>query len=208
MNNSKIRAVIFDLGNVLVDFDHRIAAQRIASFTGKTPQEIFNLFFDSELTELFEEGRIAPEEFFFKVKEVLGARIKYEEFLPIWNEIFFLSEKNRGVYSLAKSLAKLHKVALLSNINILHYQYLKDKFPVFDIFSHIVTSYEIGFRKPKHHIYKKSIELLAVAPEDIFYTDDRPELVESARELGIRGFVFEGIDQLKEDLESLGINIK
>jgi len=207
MASDKIKAVIFDLGNVLVDFDHRVAAKRIAAFTDKNPQEIFDLFFDSQLTELFEEGRMPPEDFFLKVKEILNARLKYEEFLPIWNEIFFLNDKNRHVYNLAKSLTKNYKLALLSNINILHYQYLKDKFPVFDIFAHIVTSYEVGSRKPKPPIYKKTIEALKLAPGEIFYTDDRPELVESAKTLGIRGFVFKDIGQLKKDLKRVGINI-
>ena len=207
MHNHKIKAVIFDLGNVLVDFNHQIAAKRIASFSDKSPQEIFDLFFDSQLTELFEEGKISPEDFFLKVKEMLNARLSYEEFLPVWNEIFFLSDKNRGVYELAGSLARDYRIAVLSNINILHFQYLKSKFPIFGIFSQVITSYEVGFRKPKHPIYKKSIESLMVAPENIFYTDDRPELVDSAKALGIRGFVFKGISQLKEDLKNAGVKL-
>jgi len=207
MANDKIKAVIFDLGNVLVDFDHRIAAKRIASFTRKTPQEIFDLFFDSQLTEMFEEGRISPGDFFAKVKELLDATLKYEDFMPIWNEIFFLSDKNRGVYDVAKALADKYKIAVLSNINVLHFEYLKNKFSVFDIFPHIITSCQVGHRKPKSPIYEKSIELLTVEPKNIFYTDDRPELVESAKTLGIRGFVFKGVDQLKKDLKSVGIKV-
>lgn len=203
----KIKAVIFDLGNVLVDFDHRIAAKRISSFTRKNPQEIFDLFFDSQLTEMFEEGRISPQDFFVKVNEMLDASLRYEDFTPIWNEIFFISEKNRGVHEIARVLAKKYKVAVLSNINVLHFEYLKDKFPVFGSFTHIITSYGVGSRKPKQQIYQKSIELLKEHPESIFYTDDRPELVESARAMGIRGFVFEGITKLKNDLKSVGISL-
>jgi len=207
VDNGKIKAVIFDLGNVLVDFDHRIAAKRISKFSDKAPEDIFNLFFDSNLTELFEEGKISPQDFFAGVKETLNSPLKYEEFLPIWNEIFFLSEKNRAVYNLAKSLDKSYKLAMLSNINILHHQYLRDRFPMFDIFPHIITSYEVGARKPKGQIYKKAIELLGAAPEEVFYTDDRPELVDSAKALGINGFVFRSADQLKKDLGSAGVTI-
>ena len=66
-----IKAVIFDLGNVLIDFDHNIAAKRISPLSGRSPKEIFNFFFDSGITGLFEEGKIPAEEFFFKVKESL-----------------------------------------------------------------------------------------------------------------------------------------
>ena len=207
MDNNNIKAVIFDLGNVLVDFDHMIAAKRISQFTDKTPQEIFNLFFDSGLTALFEEGKITPLNFFSEVKKILNSKLDYAEFLPIWNEIFFLSEKNQAVYNLAKILRDRYKIALLSNINILHFDYLKKNFPVFDAFHNIITSFEMGYRKPDPLIFKKTLHLLEVLPQNAFYTDDRAEFTEEARILGIRGFVFRDAEQLKRDLLGNGINI-
>lgn len=207
MDNHRITAVIFDLGNVLIDFDHLIAAQKISKFTDKKPQEIFDLFFDSKLTSLFEEGRISPSEFFLKVKEKLNFELDYNVFVPIWNEIFFFTEKNASVYKLAKSLKGNYKLALLSNVNVLHFEYVKKKFPVFDAFDNVVTSFEAGFRKPHPLIYKKTLEILRVLPENVFYTDDRTELVEKAAELGIKGSVFTGIEKLRKDLTGAGINI-
>jgi putative hydrolase of the HAD superfamily len=202
-----VKAIIFDLGNVLIDFDHTIAAKRISRFTDRSPQEIFNLFFDSRLTGLFEEGRISPLEFFSKVKEMLNLKLDYAEFLPIWNEIFFLTEKNQAVYYLAKTLKNRYKMALLSNINILHFDYLKKHFSLFDAFHHIITSFESGFRKPHPSIYQKTFNILEVLPYNVFYTDDRAELAESACRLGIHGFTFKDIEQLKKDLLVSGIRI-
>ena len=207
MDNNKIKVIIFDLGNVLVDFNHRIAADRISKFTDKSPDEMFNIFFDSELTGLFEEGKISPKEFFLKIKDMLNLELDYDSFLPIWNEIFFLTKENLAVYNLAKQLKNNYKIALLSNINILHFDYLKKKFPVFDAFHNIITSYEVGARKPSPLIYKKTLDILESLPHQVFYTDDRPELAQSAKELGIRGFVFRGIEQLKEDLINSGVCI-
>ena len=204
--SQEIKAIIFDLGNVVVDFDHRIAARRISKFTPKTPEEIFNLFFDSELTALFEEGRISPQDFFSGVKEILNLGLSYEEFLPIWNEIFFLSDKNHAVYGLAKTLKKKYKISMLSNVNILHFEYLKRNFNVFDAFTHIITSYEAGVKKPDPLIYKKTLEAMEVLPSEAFYTDDRSELVQSSKELGIRGFVFKGVEQLRADLCGAGVD--
>lgn len=207
MDSYCVEAIIFDLGNVLIDFDHTIAAKRISHFTDKSPQEIFNLFFDSQLTGLFEEGRISPQVFFLKVKKILNLKLQYDTFVPIWNEIFFLSRKNRHVYNLAHTLRKHYKVALLSNINILHFDYLKKNFPVFDASHHIVTSYEVGLRKPHPLIYQKALEILNVLANNVFYTDDRAELVEKAKDLGIQSFHFQDIDKLKEDFLSVGIHL-
>jgi len=207
LKNTDVEAVIFDLGNVLIDFDHMIAAKGISGFTDKAPQEIFNLFFDSQLTGLFEEGKITPLNFFAEVKKMLNLKLNYNQFLPIWNEIFFLSKSNQSVYNLAKILKGRYKIALLSNINILHFEYLKKNFPVFDVFHNIITSFEAGVRKPDPLIFKKTLDLLQAQPQDAFYTDDRPEFTEKASTMGIRGFVFTGIEQLKMDFLDNGVNI-
>lgn len=205
--NNKIESVIFDLGNVLIDFDHRLAARRISGFADKSGEEIFALFFDSELTALFEAGKISPLQFFLKVKEILKLRLDYGQFVPIWNEIFFFSQKNLDVYNLASALSGHYKITLLSNINVLHFEYIKKTFPVLDIFHNIITSFELGLRKPQSQIYEKALEITATFPNKTFYTDDRPELVASARKLGIQAFVFTGPDQLKKDLSAVSIQV-
>jgi len=208
MGENGIEAVIFDLGNVLISFDHSIAARKILGFTEKTEREIFDLFFDSGLTGLFEEGKIPPEEFFLRIKEMLGLKLDYAGFLPIWNEIFFLTSDNHDVYKVAKRLKGRYKTALLSNINVLHFNYLKQIFPLFDAFDCVFTSFELGMRKPHPLIYGRALEALGVkAPENIFYTDDRAELIEKAATLGIRGFVFKNTAQLIRDLEGAGVKI-
>lgn len=202
-----IKAVIFDLGRVLIDFDYGIAAKKAASSCSRAPKEIFDFFFDSELTTVFEEGRISSVDFFHKVKEEIELNLSYEEFLPIWNEIFFLTDDNRAVYDLIVNLRGTYRLALLSNINELHFYYLKNNFAVFEPFHHVLLSFELKFIKPNPLIYKKTLEILRLTPEEVFYTDDRPELIQAARSLGIRGFVFRGAAQLKKDLSESGVKM-
>ncbi|MDO8489131.1 MAG: hypothetical protein Q7S42_03360, partial [Candidatus Omnitrophota bacterium] len=125
----QIKVILFDLGRVLVDFDHKRAAERISYFCAKSPEEIYRLFFESEATIAFEAGKISPENFYLRVKEMLDLKLSYESFVPIWNDIFYLSPKNRSTFKLVNSLRARYKTALLSNINTLHYEYLKKNFP-------------------------------------------------------------------------------
>jgi len=201
----EIKVVLFDLGKVLVDFDHLRAAERIASFCKKTPPQIYNLFFESQVTIDFEAGKISPQHFYLKVKEMLDLDLSFNSFIPIWNDIFFLSPKNRAVYKLINILRTNYETALLSNINTLHYEYLKQRFPVFGVFDKIFLSFEMGLIKPDKEIYKKVISSLKVAPEEIFYTDDRKELTEAAASLGIEAKTFVNFAQLISDLEEAGI---
>ncbi len=197
-----IKVVLFDLGRVLVDFDHKRAAERISSFCPKNPVEIYNLFFESQATIDFEAGKITPENFYLQVKEMLGLKLSYDSFIPIWNDIFFLSPKNRSIFKLVNTLRARYKTALLSNINTLHYEYIKKNFPVFGVFDRIFLSFQLGLIKPDQKIYNKVIQELKVSPQEIFYTDDRADLVESARNLGIQGCVFASFEQLIKDLQA------
>jgi putative hydrolase of the HAD superfamily len=207
MDNHHIKAVIFDLGNVWVDFNHRIAAEKVAHLCHKPMEEIFALFFDSGLTGLFEEGKITPDNFFQRVKEMLALKIPYAEFLPIWNDIFFLTQKNRQVHALARELKNNYKLGMISNINVLHFSYLQEKFPIFDLFPQIVTSYAVGVRKPAALIYEKALQALGVLPQEAFYIDDRPELIQGAQNLGIYAVVLTEMEKLKSDLKSCGVGV-
>ena len=204
-NAPGIKTIIFDLGMVLLDVDYRIAARRIAAFADKNADQIFSLFFNSDVTMSFEAGRISPLEFFSRVKQMLNLRINYAEFIPIWQEIFFFSENNRKVYNLALKLKKDYKVVLLSNINVLHFEYIQSNFPVFGAFHTVITSFELGHIKPNPLVYEQTLEILASLPSQTFYTDDRLELVKSARDLGIKSFLFRDPEQLKRDLLISGV---
>ena len=146
-------------------------------------------------------------QFFSRVKDILGLTVGLEEFLPIWDEIFFLTDENRAVYNLARILNERYTLALLSNINQEHYEYIKKTFLVLDAFHYCFTSFELGMRKPAPEVYKTIIRKLNVPAPDVFYTDDRPELVESALKLGLQAFVYKGISKLKRDLTGSGVDI-
>jgi glucose-1-phosphatase len=201
----KIKVLLFDLGRVLVDFDHLRAARRICAFCDKSPQQIYDLFFESKATLDFEAGKITPEDFYLEVKKMLDLKLSYASFEPIWNDIFFLSAKNRSVFGLINTLRANYRTALLSNINFLHYEHLKKNFPVFGVFDRVFLSFQMGLIKPDKEIYNLVLKELKVCPQEIFYTDDRPELVESAKTLGIQGCVFTNFNQLVSCLRDSGI---
>ncbi len=56
MTKNKYDVILCDLGNVLINFDHRIAVKKILYNTLKNEQDICQLFFDSGLTKDYEEG--------------------------------------------------------------------------------------------------------------------------------------------------------
>ena len=199
----EIRAVIFDLGNVLVGFDHTIAVGRISGYSAKSKQEIYALFFDSELTREFERGSIGAQEFFGKVKSMLKMKINYAEFLPIWNEIFFSKPDTE---EFVRSLEPRIKLALLSNINKLHYDYVREKFSsAIALFDKVIPSYATGFIKPEREIYALAVRATGQTTENIVYVDDRQDLVEAAKSYGLKSIQFKNVAQLRDEFQKLGI---
>ena len=202
MKNNKYDAVICDLGNVLVNFDHNIAVKKILEHTPKKEEDIYNLFFDSPITALYEEGKIASDEFFYSVKEYLKLDIDYDDFLPIWNEIFFETPLNIKMHDFLRSIKKDYKLIMLSNISKTHFEFLKKAMDIFKEFDKLILSYEAGFRKPTFEIYKLALESMEVSKDRAFYVDDRRDLIEAASKFGIKGIAFNGeqaFNKLKEE---------
>lgn len=196
----KYNLIIFDLGNVVVKFDHNISAAKIARRFGLNKRYIYDLFFDSKLTCLHDEGKLSPREFYHKFKQLLNIAINFKEFKDIWNNIFFL---NPAVVRFIKKIKRKHKVYLMSNINKLHFDFLKNKFGIHKNFDKVILSFEVGERKPHPKIYKHALKLARTTPRKTIFIDDRPELVEGAEKLGIKSIQFQNIGQLKKELARL-----
>jgi len=203
MPKNNYDTILCDLGNVLINFDHRIAVRKILEHTPKVEDDVYNLFFDSGLTELYEEGRLDPTEFFRRVKEFLKLDIEQSEFFPVWNEIFFETPLNKKMYEFLRSAKKDYKLVMVSNLNITHFEHLKKKMDIFDVFDKLILSYEVGRRKPASEIYKAAFDSVGTRAEKSFYIDDRRDLIEAAAKMGIDGIVFDGdeaFERLKNDL--------
>jgi len=198
MVKNKYDAIFCDLGNVLVNFDHRIAVKKILRFTSKNEQGIYQLFFDSGLTKDYEEGKISSLEFFKKVKDSLELNMDSNELLPIWNDIFFETPLNIKIQNFLKSVKDRYKLVMISNINETHWKFLKEKMPIFHEFDKLILSYEVGFRKPSPEIYNAALESVKVTSSKAFYVDDRADLIEAASGLGIKGITFDGEKAFKK----------
>jgi glucose-1-phosphatase len=198
MIKNEYNAILCDLGNVLVNFDHRIAVKKILHLITKKEEEIYQLFFDSGITKDFEEGKISSQDFFKRVKDSLGLDIGYPAFLPIWNDIFFETPLNKKIQDFLKKIKNRYKIVMISNINETHYEFLKEKMPIFREFDKLILSYEIGFRKPAPEIYDAALKAAGVKNSEAFYIDDRADLIEAASKLGIKGVAFDGEEAFKK----------
>ena len=205
MRDKKYDLILSDLGNVLVNFDHKIAVRKILEHASKREQDIYQLFFDSGLTKFYEEGKINSIDFFHRVQHALELDIDYKTFWPIWNDIFFETPLNIKFQDFLRSIKGSYKLVMISNISKSHFEFLKKKMPIFNEFDKLVLSYEVGFRKPAPEIYKIALESFNIPASKAFYIDDREDLIEASSKMGIRGICFNGEDAFKEIKKELDI---
>ena len=192
-----IRAFLFDLGNVLVQFDHRAAAAKIVEGTGASPEDLYRLFFDSPLVVDHDEGRISTKVFYEGIKKEIGLELEYEQFLSVWNDIF---TEIRETAALVRQLLRQYPCYLISNTNRPHFEYCRENYSVLNQMTGWILSYEVGFLKPHPAIYRRALEMVKVPAAEIFYVDDRLDLIEAGRKLGFQSHRFEGIEPLRSEL--------
>lgn len=199
-----LKLILCDLGNVLIRFDHRRAVKKILEYTPKTFDEVYSIFFDSPLTKRFEEGKVSPEVFFNELAQSLELRgLAFKEFVPLWNDIFF---DNPGIETLLEMLKRSYRLHMISNINALHYAYLLEAYPkIFKFFDKTYLSYEVGCCKPDFRIYKRAVSECGYRFDETLYTDDRADLIEEAKKIGIPSVLFKGVEGLKKELEEKSI---
>ncbi len=201
-SHSSVKAFFFDLGNVLVRFDHRVAAEQIVTHAKASPEDLYRLFFESPLVLAHDEGRITTRAFYGQLKERIGLTLSYEQFVSVWNGIF---EEDREMADLVRSLLPRYPCYLISNINRPHFDFCRKNYSVLDEMTGWVLSYEVGILKPHQAIYQRGLELAGLVPPEVFYIDDRADLVEAARGMGFQVHRFEGVDPLRAELQGRGL---
>src|SRR5512135_1897651 len=88
MHPSSPTAIVFDLGKVLVDFDYRISARKLARGGGLTPEAVKHLIDHSPLLFQFETGLMTAAEFYQAVCAATGYDGGTEEFELCFGDIF------------------------------------------------------------------------------------------------------------------------
>ncbi len=204
-----IKLFVFDLGNVILPFEHKQIVTKILKKTKKKVaapfDDAFSYMFDMEegLVNQYEEGCMSSFEFFTNIKDAYTLDITFEEFKDAWNPIFRDNPRVNEAIHYLKS--KGFPVFLLSNTNELHFAHIIEEYPIVHTLDEWILSFEVGAKKPDKRIYDAIFERMDVKPEEVFYIDDIPRYVEAARSFGLQGMVFKDAEGLWKMLGEKGI---
>ena len=144
-----------------------------------------------------------PDDFVSELSRILELRVNYKEFCDIWSSIFL--PETLIPESLVEALRRRYRVLLLSNTNALHFEMIRETYPIMRHFDGYVLSFEVGAMKPAPKIYAEAIARAGCRPAEIFYADDIPAFVEAARLAGIDAVAFESLPQIEKEMRARGI---
>lgn len=200
----QIKTVIFDLGNVLVNFNAIKSGKRFAKHCNVPFEKVWEHFFISKTEKAYTRGKLTSRQFYKFSCQALDVPVDYKTFAHYWNDIFW---ENKGMDALLRDLKKNYPLYLISNTNELHFSHLKKKFKILRHFKKLFPSHEVGHRKPEPQIYKKVLKKIGYKPQDTVFVDDVVKFVEGARAVGMHAVQFRTPQGLKRDLRRLGVKI-
>ncbi len=194
-----IRAVIFDLGGVLVrtpDFTFR---QRLAARLGMSRAELERLVFDGDSGRRAQRGEIDTNQHWGNILAELNLPV--QELQAFQAEFWGGDSLDVELVGRIHQLRGAYKTALLSNAFSDLRQVLTERWQIADAFDELIISSEVGIVKPDARIYHLALERLGVAPAEAVFIDDFIQNVEGARAVGIYAIHFQDPQQTLADLE-------
>jgi putative hydrolase of the HAD superfamily len=182
-----IKALIFDIGQVLLRFDFQIALRKLRGQCEVT--DLAAALRDIEPDKRkYERGDLSRSAFLAAV----FSRLRYcgteAEFVTCWSDIFWPNER---MVQLVEQLAGRYPLYLLSNTSCIHLPPLLDKYPFFRHFRDGVYSYVAGLEKPDVRIYELAAQQFAVEPAHTLFIDDLPENVAGAQKAGFAAWCYD-----------------
>jgi FMN phosphatase YigB (HAD superfamily) len=188
--------IVLDAGKVLVDFDTNVVLDELSKRSGReidlpSPLDLDRLFFSVIV------GRQSLSDTLKVLNTALGLSLDLQEWRELWCRIF--TGEVPGMRKALTELKSEFRLVGLSNTDEVHWTFLLQKYPIFELLDGWVVSYTEGVAKPDPAIYGAVVDRYCNGQLPAFYTDDIKQYVEAARRLGWEAEVFTDAAHFKEE---------
>ncbi len=196
-----IRAVIWDMGGVIVRTEDYASRDALAHSLGLTRDELERVVFGAEWSERATVGAITHEELWQAICKQL--KLPPEETANVQRAFWGGDRIDTELVAYIRSLRPKYRTALLSNAFSDLRQILTERWNIIDAFDEVIISAEVKLMKPDSRIFKLALERLGVEPGEAVFIDDFAENVRGAIETGLHAIRFLNSAQAKSELEAL-----
>ena len=197
--DGKIKNIIFDLGNVLINFDPEKYLE--ANVKEDIRKDFLDeVFLKKEWLDL-DRGTLTYEEAkkIFK-KRLPQAEKEIDKFFD--NDFFDMLMPIEKKTKLLSQLKKQYNLYILSNFHRDSFEELNKRHQFFKNFDGHVVSCYYHHLKPEKEIYDTIIEKFSLNPEETVFIDDSYPNIEMAQKMGINGIHLPDYNELEKKLEN------
>lgn len=198
-----VDAIIFDVGNVLYQWDIRHLYARLIDDQAELDHFVTHIV-TPEWHFQHDAGRPLAE-----MVEELTAQYPHHaeliaQYVPRWLET--IPGPVPGMIDMAERLALLgYPLFGITNFGVEFWDMFRPTAPIFDLFRDIVVSGAEKLVKPDPAIYRLAIARFGIDPARTLFIDDREDNIASAIACGLQGHVFRDTATLEADLLARGV---
>jgi epoxide hydrolase-like predicted phosphatase len=196
-----IKAIIFDLGGVLLRTADFTPREQLAARLGMNRYELEEFIFGGESGERAQRGEITVQEHWANLSHQINC--SPTEFKALLDEFFAEDELDYALIDYVRKLRQTYKTALLSNAWDDLRQVIAEKWHFEDAFDTMIISAEVCLAKPDPRIFQLALARLGVEASQSIFVDDMKRNIEGAKAAGLHAIQFQTFLQMRLDLEQL-----
>jgi putative hydrolase of the HAD superfamily len=190
MNMKKIKHIIFDLGEVIININPAAVKEYMINIGVGNVDELHLKLLEGDVYHQLETGKITPDDFRSAIKEIVDIPVSDDDIDAAWNAMLLDIPRERVRFM--TRLKSKYKLYLLSNTNAIHWEsydrYFQDNYDypgINTFFTQCWYSYLMEVRKPDTEIFRMVLEEGQFIPEEVAFIDDLKDNVEAASTFGI-----------------------
>ena len=197
---SRVDALVYDMGNVLVEIDFGRVIARWAELAQVVPESLAPRFSHGPEYEAHERGEIDAAAYYESLRRDLGVALDDAALEDGWNAVF--GPPIEATIDLVEELAPRVPQYLFSNTNAVHHAYWSRLYgPAFLHLRSQFVSHRMGRRKPERAAFEHVARAIGVLPGRVLFFDDLPANVEGAREAGMQAVLVRSPDDVASALK-------
>lgn len=200
-----IKAIIFDVGGVLIRTEDRSYRQTLEKQFGLAPGGSDELVFNSAMGQAAQRGELSDAELWTWIAGELG--LAHDGIVRFRRSFWSGDVLDQELVDMIRSLKQRYQTAIISNATDALDRSLKEKYGIADAFDVIVCSAAEGIMKPDPSIFQIALGRLGLKPAETVFVDDFQHNVAAAQKLGMHAIQFHAEMDVKSKLATLGVTV-
>lgn len=194
-----MKAVIFDLGKVLVHYDGKATLTALSELVGVSLETFVK--YSQTIEYAFGVGQLDGQRYFARLDETFGLSVSYDSFVAT---VCRFQQRNEAALAFASELqGRINvTVGIISNTNHIHAGWLRANLPELAQFDSVILSNEVGLLKPDSAIYELALSQLDVPAEQALFVDDLAENVAGGTAVGLAGYLHKDWPRTRRFIEN------